>query len=144
VANDKDALILIAGAGAASADLLTRIASVTNGTTVEVETAASTTVSGASWEIFNGDWGERGALIVDDASDVDMQGSVSSAAIAKTYNYDSNNQGNLGAASDKSVTAVAIGLGTGQWVKATGTIERSTTNSVTLVAPLERNYQNPA
>ncbi len=142
VANDVDALILVAGAGAASADLVTRIASVTNGTTVELETAASTTVSGANWEIFDGDWGERGALIVDDASDVDMQGSVSAAALAKTYNYDSNNQGNLGAASDKNVTAVAIGLGTGQWVKATGTIERSTTNSVTLVAPLERNYQN--
>jgi hypothetical protein len=39
---------------------------------------------------------------------------------------------------------VGIGLATGQYVKATGTIARSTSNSVTLTAPFERNYANPA
>lgn len=143
VANDKDALILIEGAGTAGADFVTRILSITSGTSVELEENAVTTVTGANWEIFNGDWGERGALIVDDGSDVDMQGAVSGALIQKTYNYDGNNQGNKGAGVDKPITAVAIGLITGQWVKATATIERSTANSITLVAPLERNYANP-
>jgi hypothetical protein len=143
VANDVDALILIAGAGAAAADLVTRIVSITNGTTVEVETAASTTVSSANWEIFGGDWGERGGLLIEDTTPADVTGNIAGATQAISYDYDGNNQANLGAATDKAVTAVAIGLGTGQYVRATGTIERSTTNSITLVAPLERNYANP-
>jgi len=143
VANDVDSLILIEGAGAAAADLVTRIASVTNGTTVEVEDAASTTVSGANWEIFGGDWGERGALIIDNTTPAPVTGNIGGASVAISYDYDGNNQANLGAAVNKNVTAVAIGLGTGQYVRATGTIERSTTNSITLVAPLERNYANP-
>lgn len=42
-----------------------------------------------------------------------------------------------------SVTVVAIGLGTAQYVTATGTIARSISNSFSLVSALERNYQNP-
>jgi hypothetical protein len=143
VANDVDALIRIDGAGAAAADLYTRIASVTNGTTVEVETTAGTTVSGGNWEIYGGDWGERGALLVEDTTPVDMTGNVAGASVALSYDYDGNNQANKGVAVDKPITVVAIGLDIGQYVRATGTIERSASNSVTLVAPLERNYANP-
>ena len=45
--------ITIPGAGAAAASLTTTIASVTDGTTVELATNAGTTVSGASYEIAN-------------------------------------------------------------------------------------------
>lgn len=90
------------------------------------------------------DYGTAAAVIVDDADAVDMAGAVTGASIVHTYAYDSNEQ--RGAASDGTdvpITAVAIGLATGQFVSATGTIGRNNANSVALVAPLERNYENP-
>lgn len=96
-----------------------------------------TTLPGA-----NNDFGESGAVIVDDASAADMSGTISGASITKTFDYDGNVQGGRTAGTDASITVVAIGLTTGQYVKATGTIQRSKTNSVALVAPLERNYAN--
>jgi hypothetical protein len=42
------------------------------------------------------------------------------------------------------VVVVALGTKDAQYVSATGAITRSTANSFTLVAPLERNYDNPA
>jgi hypothetical protein len=89
------------------------------------------------------DWGESGAVIVDDASAADMSGSVTGASITKTFDYDGNVQGGRTAGTDADITVIAIGFGTAQYVKATGTIARSKTNTVTLVAPLERNAANP-
>jgi hypothetical protein len=98
-----------------------------------------TTLPGAS-----NDFGESGAIIVDDNSAADMAGNVSAqASVTKTFNYDSNVQGGRTAATDAAITVVAIGLATGQYVRATGTIARSVSNSISLVAPLERNYTNP-
>lgn len=89
------------------------------------------------------DFGESGALIVDDNDGVDMAGTVGGAAsVTLTFNYDGNVQGGRTAATDAQITLVGIGLATGQYVRATGTIQRSTANSVSLVAALERNYQN--
>lgn len=59
------------------------------------------------------------------------------------FDYDNNVQGGRSNGTDANITVVAIGLQTGQYVSATGTITRSTQNSVSLVAPLERNYENP-
>ncbi len=98
-----------------------------------------TTLPGAS-----DDYGQPGALIVDDNSGADISGSVSGqATIQKTFNYDGNVQGGRTAATDADITVIAIGLSTGQYVRATSTIARSISNSVSLVAPLERNYNNP-
>lgn len=98
-----------------------------------------TTLPGAS-----NDFGESGAVIVDDNAGADMAGNVSgSSSIQKTFNYDGNVQGGRTAGTDAGVTVVAIGLSTGQYVRATGTIARSTSNSISLVAALERNYANP-
>jgi hypothetical protein len=88
------------------------------------------------------DFGEAGAVIVDDASAADMSGTITGSSVTKTFDYDGNVQGGRTAATDAAITVVAIGLTTGQYVKATGTIQRSKTNSVALVAPLERNYAN--
>lgn len=88
------------------------------------------------------DWGESGAVLVDDASNADMAGSITGSSITKTFNYDSNTQGGRTAGTDAAITVIGIGLTTGQYVRATGTITRSTSNSVSLVAPLERNYLN--
>jgi hypothetical protein len=90
------------------------------------------------------DFGESGALIVDDDDGLDMAGDVSGlTSITKSFNYDGNVQGGRTAGTDAAVTVVGIGLDTGQYVKATGTIGRSTSNSISLVAALERNYANP-
>ena len=93
----------------------------------------------------NGDeWDSAGAILVDDNSVVDMTGNVSgSASIQHDFDYDGNTQGGRTPATDANVTVVALGLDGAQYVRATGTIERSTTNVVSLVAPLERNYDNP-
>jgi hypothetical protein len=89
------------------------------------------------------DWGETGAVITEDGSAVDMTGSIVGASVTKTFDYDGNTQGGRTPATDAAVTVVAIGLTTGQYVKATGTIQRSKSNAVSLVAPLERNFSNP-
>ena len=86
----------------------------------------------------------KSLLIVDDNAGADMTGTVSGAgSIQKTFNYDGNSQGGRTPGTDADITVVAIGLITGQYVRATGLIERSTSNAVSLVAPLERNYANP-
>jgi hypothetical protein len=69
------------------------------------------------------------------------------ATVTHTFAYDTNIQRgntlpNASPTDDAPITVVGIGLETGQFVKATGNIARSITNSISLVAPLERNYQN--
>lgn len=97
-----------------------------------------TTLPGAS-----NDYGESGALLVEDADAADMTGDVSAqASVTLSFDYDNNVQGGRVAQTDADVTCVAIGLATGQYVRATGTISRSTANSISLVAALERNYAN--
>jgi hypothetical protein len=66
------------------------------------------------------------------------------AALVLSFAYDSNDQRGAGSDGDDApVTAVALGLGTAQPVVATATVARTTSNSVSLVAALERNYSNP-
>jgi hypothetical protein len=60
------------------------------------------------------------------------------------FDYDGNIQRGAGSAgTDAPITVVAQGLSNAQYVKATGTIARSTANSISLVSSLERNYSNP-
>ena len=91
------------------------------------------------------DFGTANAIIVNDASGNPITGSVNgSAQKSFTFAYDSNVQRGAGSVgTDAPVTVVAIGLGTSQYVKAVGTITRSTANSVSLAGALERNYDNP-
>jgi hypothetical protein len=105
--------------------------------------------SNAIYKVFftsvpSGSFGTSSGVVVNNASAVPMAGNVSGqASVTYTFDYDGNTQGGRTANSDAPITAVAIGLATGQYVSATSTITRSTSNSVSLVAPLERNYQNP-
>ena len=64
------------------------------------------------------------------------------ATVQFDFNYDNNQQGGRTQATNAPITVVAIGLQTGQFVSAETTIERTVTNSASLVAPLERNYEN--
>lgn len=88
------------------------------------------------------DWGESGAVLVKTAASVDMTGTITGTPVTFTFDYDGNVQGGRTAGTDANITVIAIGLNTGQYVRATGTIQRSKSNSVALVAPLERNYAN--
>ena len=102
--------------------------------------AASAPVKTISMNPF----GSISGIIVDDNSVADIAGNVSgNMSFEKSFNYDGNVQGGRTAAVDAPITVVGIGLSTGQYVKATGTILRSITNSITLTAPFERNYSNP-
>lgn len=92
----------------------------------------------------DGAYGTANAVTVDDDTGTDMAGSVGGlSSKGHTFAYDTNVQGSRTAGTDAAVTVVAIGLSTGQYVKATGTIQRSAANTVSLVAALERNYANP-
>lgn len=89
----------------------------------------------------SGNFGTANAIIVDDNDGVDMAGLVGGAAFVQhSFNYDGNTQGGRTAGTDAGITVVAIGLDTAQYVSATGTIQRSTSNQVSLSAPIERNY----
>lgn len=91
-------------------------------------------------------YGTTNAIIVQDNDDLNMTGNVNPSwptkrtLVSHSFDYDNNVQGGRTGGTPADVTVVGIGLSTGQYVSATGTIARSTTNAVSLVAALERNY----
>ena len=86
-------------------------------------------------------FGTASATLVKNSSNVAIEGTISSGSVSFDYDYDGDTEGG-GAGVDKNVTLVAIGLNSAQYVLATGTITRTTQNSISLVAALERNYSN--
>lgn len=92
---------------------------------------------------FTSGYGTGSALLVDDNSGVDISGSIGgSSSVAFDFDYDGNTQGGRTAGTDASVTVVAIGLDTAQYVSASATLTRATGQNISMVAPLERNYDN--
>jgi hypothetical protein len=90
------------------------------------------------------EFGNATSILVDDNAGADISGNISgNATIAFTFDYDGNTQGNRTSGTDANITAVAIGLSTGQYVKVETTITRSNANTISFTAALERNYQNP-
>ena len=90
-------------------------------------------------------YGTAGAILVDDNGGADVAGNVAGQpTITFDFDYDGNTQGGRTPGTDAGITVVAIGLDTGQFVSATGTITRSTANSISLVSSLERQYENAA
>jgi hypothetical protein len=97
-----------------------------------------TTLPGAT-----NDFGESGAVLVQDSLGVDISGTVGGLSSKSwSFAYDSNVQGGRSAGTDAAVTIVAIGLSTGQYVSTTATITRTTGQNISLVSSLERNYSN--
>jgi hypothetical protein len=98
------------------------------------------------WMFYNsgsGAYGGEDAIIVKDNDNDDITGTVGAAAYVDfDYDYDNNDQGGLGAGNPKPVIVVAIGLEDAQFVSATMTLQATTTNNVSLVSALERNYEN--
>tara|TARA_R110000737_G_scaffold317710_1_gene328472 strand:+ start:279 stop:1595 length:1317 start_codon:yes stop_codon:yes gene_type:complete len=92
---------------------------------------------------FTSSFGSGSALLVDDNDGADISGNIGgSATVSWSFDYDGNTQGSRTAGTDAAVTVVAIGLNTAQYVSATATIGRATGQNISLVAPLERNYNN--
>lgn len=101
-------------------------------------------------------YGTSTAWIVRDSNDSPISGAASASSIPWTFDYDTNDQGRLagvnhgrlfeggGSPRDEDVTVVAIGLSTAQFVQTTSTITRTTSQNISVVAALERNYSNPA
>lgn len=89
------------------------------------------------------DFGEAGAIIVDNASGVDIAGPITGPSFAFTFDYDANVQGGRTQATDAQVTVVAGRKGVGKPVVAQGTITRSKSVSISLVAEQDRAYLNP-
>jgi hypothetical protein len=92
------------------------------------------------------DFGTASAITINDNSNSAITDSVSGrTSVAFDYDYDNNTQrGPSSSGTTVPYTAVAIGLGTAQYVVTTGSIVRSTSNVINFVAALERNYLNPA
>jgi len=91
------------------------------------------------------EFGESGALLVDDNSGTDLSGSINGLTeIDFDFDYDGSTQGGRVIGQDVNVTGIAIGLETGQYVKTTATISRSNSNVISFVSAVERQYQNPA
>jgi hypothetical protein len=94
------------------------------------------------------DFGTSAALTLQDNLLADVAGAVPQSPGGSSFgfsvDYDGNVQRGAGSAgTDIPITIVAIGLNTGQWVIATGTITRATGQTFSLVAALERNFANP-
>lgn len=88
------------------------------------------------------DYGEAGAITVNNASGVPITGSISSGSITFDFDYDGNTQGGFSAGTDRPVTLIGIrpGLGGGKFVATTGTLTRSKAISLSLVAEVDRVY----
>ncbi len=83
------------------------------------------------------------ATIVNNNAGSPIEGAIGAASISFDFDYDGNTQGGRSAGTDAAIAIRAIGLEDAQFTETTGTITRNTGLSFSVVAPLERNYQNP-
>ena len=86
------------------------------------------------------DFGESGAVTVNDASGAPITGTISGASISFTFDYDGNVQGGRTAGTDAAVTLIGIRPGSGKYVAASGTLTRSKSIALSLVAETDRVY----
>jgi hypothetical protein len=86
------------------------------------------------------DYGEAGAITVNNAAGTPITGAISSVSIGFDYDYDGNVQGGYTGGTDRPVTLIGIKPGTGKFAVATGTLTRSKGISLSLVAETDRVY----
>jgi len=85
------------------------------------------------------DFGESGAITVQDADDNPITGAIGTGTIAFTFDYDGDTLGGT-AGTDKPVTLIGIRPGSGKYAVATGSLSRSKGISLSLVAEADRVY----
>ena len=88
------------------------------------------------------DYGESGAVKVNDASGTHITGTIGSASTSNTYDYYGNTQAGYAGGTDRPVVLIGIrpGVNGGKFAMATGTLTRSKTISLSLVAEQDRVY----
>lgn len=103
--------------------------------------------AGSSYRLFftsppgaGNDYGEAGAITVNDASGTPITGTISGASISFTYDYDGNVQGGFTGGTDRPVTLIGIRPGGGKFVASTGLLTRSKAINLSLVAEVDRVY----
>ena len=85
------------------------------------------------------DYGEAGAITVQDASGTDITGTISAGTIGFDFDYDGDAAGGT-AATDKAVTLIGIRPNASKFAVATGTLTRSKALTFSLVAEADRAY----
>jgi hypothetical protein len=89
----------------------------------------------------SGNYGTSNAVLVKNITGDDISGNINGVeSVSFSFDYDSNTQGGRAAGTDANITLVAIGLNTGQFVSATGTIRRDTNQNFSLVAARDRVF----
>jgi len=84
------------------------------------------------------------AIIVNDNGGSPITGAVpGGGSVSFDFDYDNNVQGGRTAGTNAAIVIRAGGLETAQFVDALGTITRNVGQAYSVVAALERNYQNP-
>lgn len=94
-----------------------------------------TTLPGAS-----NDYGESGAVVVDDSTPADIAGTISGATLSFTFDYDGNVQGGRTPGTDAAVTLVAGNPGVAKPVVVTGLLTRSKTIALTATAEADPSH----
>lgn len=87
------------------------------------------------------DYGEAGAITVNDATGTPITGNISASSLSFSYDYDNDTAGGRTPGTDVDVVLIGIRPGYGKFAKATGTITRSKALSFSLVAEADRVYQ---
>jgi hypothetical protein len=103
--------------------------------------------AGSSYRLFfkdppgaGNDWGESGAITVNDASGTPITGTISSASIPFTFDYDGNTQGGYTPPVARNVVLIGVRPGSGKVTVAEGVITRAKGLVIGLVAEQDRVY----
>ena len=86
------------------------------------------------------DYGEAGAITVNNAAGTPITGTIGAASVAFDFDWNGNVQGGYSGSTSRPVTLVAIRPGSGKFAVATGTITQSKGISLSVTAEQDRVY----
>jgi hypothetical protein len=86
------------------------------------------------------DYGEAGAVTVNDASGTPITGVITASPISFTFDYSNNAQGGRTPGTDALVTLIAIRPGSAKFVAATGVLTASKAIALAATAEQDRAY----
>lgn len=86
------------------------------------------------------DYGEAGAITVNDASGSPIAGAISSGSMAFDFDWNGNTQAGYAPETERPVTLIAIRPGYGKFAAGTGTITQSKTIKISATAEADRVY----
>ena len=86
------------------------------------------------------DYGEAGAVTVNNAAGSPITGTISSGSIAFDFDWNGNTQASYAVETERPVTLIAIRPGYGKFAAGTGTITQSKTIKISATAEADRVY----